>query len=702
MANRPRSNSSRLGAALAAAADRAEQQQAQQSSNEVATNASSLPPSVTQLPPVPSTPPSSLVYTSDYLLPSNAHPSAYTSITSLASSRGRLARRESAGGIIGAHRADSRTINVAHRPSVASSYTPGLATTFEEGHGSAGGRTRLSHIGRSYYAAHTDEDEDDAARYMVAPASIRQQSLALGTLDLHADEMGQNEVDSILLGSDAASLRERHTSYGEDEMMRQAMEPGLIEEVTAEHEGSPSTAATGETAIGPARSLQETMSDKIVAEMTQLITPPPVSSSVPLSMPADAPADIARVQQQKLRKASPRVVQQNESTPLLGVQVDRYTSIAELGESSLSLSAKKSPTSPAAEPSRPQPVWGQDHDVSGYYSKGYRAMLGCRALLGASIYSLPAVVLGLTLNLLDAISYGLIIFPVANPIFDSFGPTGISMFLISTAISQVVFSGGMSIFKGGNGSMMIEVMPFLHIIAEIIIKQVGQHNTDQVIATVVVAYALSTVMTGVLFLLLGAFKLGSFVGFFPRHILIGTIGGVGYFLMQTGVEVTSGVVMHWSRESMATLFSQPALALWSSSLACAVLLQMMQHKVTHPLFVPCYFLVVPAIFYVVTSIGGWSLEELRSGGWLFQLPEPAVPFYDFWLKFDFGNTVWSALPATLPTMLSLTFFGILHVPINIPALGVSTGEDNVDTNRELIAHGVSNLCAGLTGTIQSR
>ena len=51
-------------------------------------------------------------------------------------------------------------------------------------------------------------------------------------------------------------------------------------------------------------------------------------------------------------------------------------------------------------------------------------------------------------------------------------------------------------------------------------------------------------------------------------------------------------------------------------------------------------------------------------------------------------------------MFALTFFGVLHVPINVPALGFSTGVDNVDVDRELIAHGVSNALSGFCGSIQ--
>jgi sulfate permease, SulP family len=53
-------------------------------------------------------------------------------------------------------------------------------------------------------------------------------------------------------------------------------------------------------------------------------------------------------------------------------------------------------------------------------------------------------------------------------------------------------------------------------------------------------------------------------------------------------------------------------------------------------------------------------------------------------------------------MFALTFFGVLHVPINVPALGISTGEDNVNVDRELIAHGITNTLSGAVGSIQVR
>ncbi|KAJ1815101.1 hypothetical protein LPJ75_002491, partial [Coemansia sp. RSA 2598] len=79
-------------------------------------------------------------------------------------------------------------------------------------------------------------------------------------------------------------------------------------------------------------------------------------------------------------------------------------------------------------------------------------------------------------------------------------------------------------------------------------------------------------------------------------------------------------------------------------------------------------------------------------------PPSGVPFYHFYTLFDLHNTDWHAVVRTVPTMLGLAFFSVLHVPINVPALAVSTAADRVDTNRELVAHGLSNVLAGALGT----
>lgn len=78
---------------------------------------------------------------------------------------------------------------------------------------------------------------------------------------------------------------------------------------------------------------------------------------------------------------------------------------------------------------------------------------------------------------------------------------------------------------------MIEIVPFLHSLVFDISSRV---TTEKIIPTVMVAFALSSIITGIVFLLLGLMRSGRLLEFFPRHVLCGCIGGIGAFLVITG------------------------------------------------------------------------------------------------------------------------------------------------------------------------
>ncbi|EKM51192.1 uncharacterized protein PHACADRAFT_263202 [Phanerochaete carnosa HHB-10118-sp] len=309
--------------------------------------------------------------------------------------------------------------------------------------------------------------------------------------------------------------------------------------------------------------------------------------------------------------------------------------------------------------------------------------------------------LGTLLNILDGISYGMIIFP-ATGVFTGLGGVGVSMFFVSAIISQLVYSVGGSGFAGANGSMMIEVVPFFHILANDIANQIGYENKREIIATTIVSFALSSLLTGLTFFLLGALRLGSLIGFFPRHILVGCIGGVGVFLIITGLVVSTRMDDDEFTLSLSTLkflvLNLHNLTLWVPALALAVVLRLITHKFHHQLIFPLYFIAIPIIFYIVVAAARLNLGKLRETGWVFDMETADDPWWQFYTFFDFRATRWGVLWSTLPTQFALLFFNILHPPLNVPALAVSINHD-VDTDKELVGHGYSNLLAGVFGTV---
>lgn len=323
---------------------------------------------------------------------------------------------------------------------------------------------------------------------------------------------------------------------------------------------------------------------------------------------------------------------------------------------------------------------------------------------------IPGVFLGTLLNILDGLSYGMIMFPISEPIFAALAPAGLSMFYMSCIVSQLVYSLGGSAFKAGIGSEMIEVTPFFHTMAFSISKLIMsdgsvENQQDAIIATTITSYAISSVVTGLVFFMLGKLKLGVLVGFFPRHILVGCIGGVGYFLIATGIEVSSRLEggLTYNYETFKYLFyNHITLLEWTVPLVLAVILILLQHRIHNSLLVPVYFIAVFAIFHlIVLLIPSWSLEDARKMGWVFPAVEDDQPWFEFYELYKFQLVDWFCIVRQIPTMLALTFFGILHVPINVPALAVSVRMDDVDVNRELVAHGYSNAISGLVGSIQN-
>lgn len=66
---------------------------------------------------------------------------------------------------------------------------------------------------------------------------------------------------------------------------------------------------------------------------------------------------------------------------------------------------------------------------------------------------------------------------------------------------------------------MIEVMPFLHLMVSIIEENMPHASDAEILSNIMIVYSLSTLITGVVFLILGFTKLGTLTSFFPRHIL---------------------------------------------------------------------------------------------------------------------------------------------------------------------------------------
>jgi len=179
-----------------------------------------------------------------------------------------------------------------------------------------------------------------------------------------------------------------------------------------------------------------------------------------------------------------------------------------------------------------------------------------------------------------------------------------------------------------------------------ILAQVGPDKPKAVMATVITSYALSSILTGIIFLFLGLLRLGDLVSFFPRSILLGCIGGVGVFLVLTGMEVSAGLDSNigWNLNTLQSLMYPTTLVLWTLPLLLSILLMLIRKYLTHPVVMPAFFILIIIIFYVVYSLlPNISLQDLQDNGWVFAAPDEGVPFYHFYAYY--GMRYRSVVPS---------------------------------------------------------
>lgn len=316
----------------------------------------------------------------------------------------------------------------------------------------------------------------------------------------------------------------------------------------------------------------------------------------------------------------------------------------------------------------------------------------------SSITQFIPVVFAVFINLLDACTFGTVFFPA------KFGSDvsglAIELFLVSTVIVQLVLIK-MSSFSCGLGTSMAENIPFIHTMANGIFENLQKtHTLQQMLPTVLVTVCISTIINGILFYIVGFFKLGNVLHFFPRHVIMGMTAGFGVFLISTAVESSTGIVM--ADATLLSFFGALSLSRVSQLgivFVFEILLRLTEHFKCNELIVPGMMFFLPIAFYIVLAASGTSFNDARGNGWLF--PETAsANWWDTWKLFDFSLVMWETVALQWTTISSLAFFTLILVPIRIPSLSMIT-EDEVNFDEELKAQGMANILSGCVGAVHN-
>lgn len=295
---------------------------------------------------------------------------------------------------------------------------------------------------------------------------------------------------------------------------------------------------------------------------------------------------------------------------------------------------------------------------------------------------IPAIAIVSLLNFMVGIPFGASYFPTELKLPEK-EVLGLRMFLFSTMTAQFVFTFK-SKFDNATGLQMVENVPFCLALARIVMDEQqgnGEDGDSGASSTLFFLFGLSSVLVGLVFYLLGKCEMGRIVYFFPSHVLVGCIGGIGAYIVITGLEVTTNTACSLTLDGLNGCIVQNFHLLWPV-IAFESMLRFLMHLTTksngdarYPLLCPIYYCCITPLFYLGLGWAGMSLEDAEKHGYFFPPLSTSGSVFNSNL-FNIFTEVnpylisWRAVVKSIPTMISLTAFSLIHVPINIPAFGM--------------------------------
>jgi SulP family sulfate permease len=305
---------------------------------------------------------------------------------------------------------------------------------------------------------------------------------------------------------------------------------------------------------------------------------------------------------------------------------------------------------------------------------------------------IPILSLGLVLGAIDlptVISFAILIY---SGELAPFAGAGIGMILFGGLIVQLIIALTSSM-PGTVGGPQDSPAAILGLMAVAILTQIPTAPTETKFITVTVTVMVTSVLTGIFFLIIGGFKLGRFVRFIPYPVVGGFIAGTGLLLVKGALGVMIGVTPGMANLNL--LFMPENLLRWIPSVIFGIALVIGSRRFQHFLTIPALLTITAILFYVAALLSGHNIAELRAGGWLLgPFPEGAL-----WrpLKLSLlGQVNWKLIAEQGSNIAAIALISMVAMLLNSNALELIAKTD-IDVNRELIITGFANIAGGFAG-----
>ncbi len=312
---------------------------------------------------------------------------------------------------------------------------------------------------------------------------------------------------------------------------------------------------------------------------------------------------------------------------------------------------------------------------------------------------LPNISAGLIIGLLQifmALSFAALIFSGSLSPYVS---QGIGLALMGTIVSGLIIAAFTSLPGTVGGSQGVPAAIMAVMAATIAAEIPAGGSSPESFITVVAAIAVTTLLTGFLFWVLGYFDLGGLVRFLPYPVVGGFLAGIGWLFVTGALSVM--VDMPAGFGSLALLFEPQVLMRWLPGLALALIMLLATRRSDHFLVLPALLVGGVLLFFAAAMIGGYTTVELAAEGWLLgPFPEGNDALWRPLTPAALGQVKWPAIAGQAANIVAVMAVSAISLLLNAGGLELATDRD-MEVNHELRIAGIANGLAGLAAGLVS-
>lgn len=221
-------------------------------------------------------------------------------------------------------------------------------------------------------------------------------------------------------------------------------------------------------------------------------------------------------------------------------------------------------------------------------------------------------------------------------------------------------------------------------------------SSDASVATAIAVCGATSVLTGIVFLLVGELKLAHLARLLPYPVLAGFLAGSGWILFSGGFIMVLGPPPDLLGGDMPKFFAWAPE--WQEALVIvpALILALVVHVAVMRWAQATLIVMISAVvlFYAALAIFSISTDTAREWGWLPALASAEVPTG---LGMNMLSVIdWSFVMGAFPLMFAAAGLSTIGMLLTTSGLSLSSRTD-VNINQELRGQGIANVVVGLFG-----